>query len=67
MAVSYLATFEQPIGRVKSFKFFTNRRARTESPKSVRAANDWQAEQLREHGTTNVRCTVSRVEFYIIG
>ena len=67
MAVSYLATFEQPIGLMKSHKFFTNKRARKESPKSYREADDWLGAQLREHGTANVRCTVSRVEFCIIG
>jgi hypothetical protein len=67
MGVSYLATFEQPIGQMKSYHFFTNKRARKESPKAHYQADEWLGTQLREHGTTNVRCTISRVEFCIIG
>lgn len=66
MGVSYLALVEYN-NQPPTLRFFTNKRAQKESPKTWAQANDWIASQLREHGTSNVRCTLSRVEFCIIG
>lgn len=70
MGVSYLAVVELGYGtnnvEVKH-KFFTTKRAKKESPKTRYEADNWIAQVLREHGTQNVRCTLSRVEFCIVG
>jgi hypothetical protein len=63
--ISYVALVERPTGVVH--RFFTNRRARTDSPKTVAEAEAWITTNLQEHGTVNVRCSLSKVVWSIEG
>lgn len=70
MGVSYLALVEYGIsgGKKETFhQFFTDKRAKEESPKAWKEADNWIASILREHGASNVRCTIAKVAFCILG
>lgn len=63
--ISYLVLVEYPTA--KHHRFFTSKRARTESPKALQSAEEWASQTLREHGTHNVRCSVAKVLWSITG
>lgn len=71
MAVSYQATVEYTTDLANrpalTTKFFTCHRAQKDSPKKRAEADSWLSDMLRQHGTTDVRCTLARVEFCILG
>ena len=74
MGVSYAAIFEMNthLGKddVKKFtEFFTDKTVDEGADSDIahQQANDWLSEQLRTHGTQNVRATVCKVLWSIIG
>jgi hypothetical protein len=63
--VSYLALVEYQ--GENYHRFFSSKRARTDSPKAIAEAEAWASATLREHGTTGVRCSISKVLWSISG
>lgn len=62
---SYVALVERPTGT--KHRFFSNPRAKKESPNTIALAEAWVTEQLQKEGTHNVRVSISQVLWSIEG
>lgn len=65
--VTYQAMVEYLDTDEVEHKFFTNLRVIGDSPKTIKEAEDWITDKMRNRGTLNVRATLSRVVWSIVG